>query len=66
MSLQEAYVIGLEDGIRAYSWMKDGTTYVGTTGRTLAEALEAARTGKYPPQRDMTKLAYQPDTTGRL
>jgi len=55
MTLQEAYVRGLEDGIRAYAWMKDGVSYVGTTGRTLAEALENARTGVYPPQPNMIR-----------
>ena len=55
MTLQEAYVRGLEDGIRAYAWMKDGVTYVGTTGRTLGEALEAARDGRYPPQASMIR-----------
>jgi predicted transcriptional regulator len=55
MTLQEAYVVGLCDGIRAYAWMKDGTYYVGTTGRTLAQALEDAQTGEYPPQADTSK-----------
>lgn len=53
MTLQEAYVLGLEDGIRAYAWMKDGESYVGTTGRTLGQALENARLGTYPPHRNM-------------
>lgn len=53
MTPQEAYVRGLEDGIRAYAWMKDGVYYVGTTGRTLADAIEAARDGRYPPQANM-------------
>ena len=53
MTLQEAYVLGLEDGIRAYAWMKDGVSYVGTTGRTLGQALANARDGSYPPQRNM-------------
>ena len=55
MTLQEAYVKGLCDGITAYAWMKDGTYYVGTTGRTLAQALENAKDGTYPPQADMSK-----------
>lgn len=57
LTLQEAYVAGLEDGIRAYAWMKDGTAYVGTTGKTLAAALEDARNGKYPPQPNMGRAS---------
>jgi predicted transcriptional regulator len=57
---QEAYVKGLEDGIRAYAWMKDGVTYVGTTGRTLAQALENARTGVYPPQPNLARMDVVP------
>lgn len=57
MTLQEAYVQGLLDGIEAYSYMKDGVTYVGTTGRTLKEAQEAAKDGRYPPQRNMDATA---------
>ncbi len=34
------YIQGLKDGISMYSWMKDGVTYVGTTGKTLKKALE--------------------------
>jgi len=29
-----------KDGIREYSWMKDGITYVGTTGKTLRAAFD--------------------------
>ena len=54
-TLQEAYVLGLEDGIRAYAWMKDGESYVGTTGRKLSEALENARSGHYPPQPNLSE-----------
>lgn len=52
MTNQEIYVEGLCDGIRAYAWMKDGVYYVGTTGKTLSEAVEDAKNGKYPPQPD--------------
>lgn len=54
-TLQEAYVVGLCDGIRAYAWWKDGTAYVGTTGKTLREALTDAEGGKYPPQPNIIK-----------
>lgn len=36
----EAYKTGVMDGVRKYAWWKDGTQYVGTTGRTLKVALE--------------------------
>jgi hypothetical protein len=38
------YERGLIDGIRRFSWMKEGTTYVGTTGRTLGDAVDRAIT----------------------
>jgi hypothetical protein len=34
------YKKGLIDGISMYSWMKDGVTYVGTTGKTLKKAID--------------------------
>ena len=34
------YYAGLADGIRMFAWMRDGVTHVGTTGTTLAEALD--------------------------
>ena len=34
------YYDGVADGLRCYAWHRDGTQYVGTTGTTLAEALE--------------------------
>ena len=44
------YKKGFEDGIRAYSWMKNGITYVGTTGKTLKKALtEIEHTWTYSP-----------------
>jgi hypothetical protein len=33
-----AYYQGVLDGLWRYAWMKDGTYYVGTTGKTLREA----------------------------
>lgn len=33
------YKIGLIDGIRRFAWWKDGVQYVGTSGKTLAEAV---------------------------
>lgn len=35
----KTYFDGLREGIRMYAWWKDGIQYVGTTGRTLKEAL---------------------------
>lgn len=37
--VQGAYDRGFADGLAAYAWWKDGVQYVGTTGRTLADAL---------------------------
>lgn len=34
-----AYYEGIKEGVRMYSWMKDGVTYVGTCGWTLKEEL---------------------------
>jgi hypothetical protein len=34
-----AHYDGLREGVRMYAWWKDGVQYVGTTGRTLREAL---------------------------
>ena len=34
----EAYYDGLREGVHMYAYMKDGTYYVGTTGRTLKQA----------------------------
>ncbi len=33
------YYDGVKEGIRRYAWMRDGVYYVGTTGRTMREAL---------------------------
>jgi hypothetical protein len=35
------YFDGMIEGMRLYAWWKDGVEYVGTTGRTLKEALTA-------------------------
>jgi len=34
-----AYYQGLREGVEMYAHWKDGTQYVGTTGRTLRQAL---------------------------
>jgi hypothetical protein len=36
----QAYHEGLRDGVHRYAHWRDGVQYVGTTGRTLQEALE--------------------------
>jgi hypothetical protein len=36
-----AYHEGMRDGIHQYAHWRDGVQYVGTTGRTLNEALDA-------------------------
>jgi hypothetical protein len=36
------YECGLVEGLRMYSWMKNGVTYVGTTGTTLGVAIDKA------------------------
>lgn len=33
-----AYYDGLREGVYMYAYMKDGTYYVGTTGKTLKQA----------------------------
>ena len=35
-----AFQKGLATGIRRWAWWKDGKQFVGTTGKTLKEALE--------------------------
>ena len=34
------FVDGMAEGIKLYAHMKDGVSYVGTTGRKLSKALE--------------------------
>ena len=33
------YYDGVKEGVWKYAWMKDGVYYVGTTGKTLKEAI---------------------------
>ncbi len=35
-----AFYDGLREGVYMYAYMKDGTFYVGTTGKTLKQAYE--------------------------
>ncbi len=41
----DTYDDGFIDGLAAYAWWADGVQYVGTSGRTLKEAIEKRRTG---------------------
>lgn len=41
--LQSAWLDGYLQGIRAYSWSKDGVAYVGDGVTTLKQAIEEAR-----------------------
>ena len=34
-----AYYQGMRDGVERFAWWRDGIQYVGTTGRTLKEAI---------------------------
>jgi hypothetical protein len=36
-----AYYKGLREGVERFAWWRDGVQYVGTTGCTLKEALDA-------------------------
>lgn len=40
LAQSRAYYEGLRDGIHKYAHWRDGVQYVGTTGRTLQEALD--------------------------
>ncbi len=40
LAQSRAYYKGMRDGIHRYAHWRDGVQYVGTTGRTLKEALE--------------------------
>lgn len=40
LMMTHAYYDGLRDGVTNYAHWKDGVQYVGTTGKTLAKALE--------------------------
>ena len=37
---ESSFKAGKKEGIWLYAWWKDGVQYVGTTGKTLAEALK--------------------------
>jgi hypothetical protein len=40
MTIKEAYVQGLKDGVWRFAWMnKDGTYFVGTCGKTYKQAI---------------------------
>jgi hypothetical protein len=39
----QTYYSGMAEGISKYAHWKDGVQYVGTTGKTLAKALEELR-----------------------
>lgn len=39
-----AYFRGIRDGVRRFAWWRDGVQYVGTTGRTLRQALDEVDT----------------------
>lgn len=51
---QAEYKRGFMDGLEAYAHMKDGVSYVGTTGRALKQAQEQVeKTWNYnPPKED--------------
>jgi hypothetical protein len=42
----ESYFSGLAAGIQMFAWWKDGVQYVGTTGKTLNNALEDIKVQK--------------------
>jgi hypothetical protein len=41
LQMTQAYHEGLRDGIHRYAHWQDGVQYVGTTGRTLQQALDS-------------------------
>ena len=49
----DGFYEGMKEGVKLYAWWKDGVQYVGTTGRTLVEALS-----------EVDKLAYSVKHTG--
>ena len=51
----KAYYDGLREGIMLYAHWKDGTQYVGTTGRTLIKALEEVGRDEYDAVSRLTK-----------
>jgi len=40
------YKEGLKEGVTRFAWWKEGTQYVGTTGKTLKQALEEIDKGE--------------------
>jgi hypothetical protein len=47
------YDEGYQDGMSAYAWWKDGEQHVGTSGRTLKQAMESRRVNfNYNGERD--------------
>ena len=57
---KSAYKKGFIDGITAYAYQNNGTSYVGTTGRTLEKAiLEVEQTWNYAPSpTEVVKLKH--------
>jgi hypothetical protein len=41
LQMTQAYHEGMRDGIHRYAHWRDGVQYVGTTGRTLQEAVDS-------------------------
>lgn len=41
LQMTRAYHEGMRDGVHMYAHWRDGVQYVGTTGRTLQEALDS-------------------------
>jgi len=41
LAQSRAYYQGIREGVERYAHWRDGTQYVGTTGRTLSEAIAA-------------------------
>ena len=39
LAYKHGYYEGLREGVTLYAWWRDGVQYVGTCGRTLADAL---------------------------
>lgn len=40
LAQSKAYYLGLREGLKMYAHWKDGVQYVGTTGKTLKEAIQ--------------------------
>lgn len=53
----KAYYTGIKDGLGMYAWWRDGTQYVGTCGKTLAEALADVDRMEQGAVTRLTKLA---------